>query len=72
MASLIRFVLHGSLFGIYLASSSFLFIYLFIHFLNISRVNRVNYFSSPQTILGDFQKEQQRFVKGKKAKQSGN
>lgn len=29
-------------------------------------------FAPTQTILGDFQKEQQRFVEEKKAKQSGN
>lgn len=39
-------------------------------FFNLKMLNGI--FVPSQTILGDFQKEQQRFVEEKKAKQSGN
>lgn len=44
---------------------------LFSLLFNLNRLNEI-LFVPTQTILGDFQKEQQRFVEEKKAKQSGN
>lgn len=54
-----KVVCHGSVFGIRL-------------FFYSKHIESGHLYSYPQTILGDFQKEQQRFVEEKKAKQSGS